>query len=65
MSAREIEIKGSTAFSFEFPNALELMKAHKINTKALINLVTPLSKIQDAFNEQLRARKYIEVLIAP
>jgi len=65
MSAREIEIKGSTAFSFEFPNALELMKAHKINTKEMINLVTPLSEIQDAFNEQLRVRKYIEVLIAP
>jgi (R,R)-butanediol dehydrogenase/meso-butanediol dehydrogenase/diacetyl reductase len=65
MSGREFELKGSTAYSFEFPDALDMLKQQKINTQEMINLVVPLNDIQAAFDEQLKSRKYVEILIQP
>lgn len=65
MSGREFELKGSTAYSFEFPEALDLIRKKKINTQEMINLVAPLSDIQAAFDEQMKSRKHVEVLIQP
>lgn len=63
-----VEIKGSmsyTGYFNEFADALDLMRLHMIKTKELITWVVPLNEINEAFNELLRARKHIEVLIAP
>jgi (R,R)-butanediol dehydrogenase / meso-butanediol dehydrogenase / diacetyl reductase len=65
MSGREFELQGSTAYAFEFPDALDLLRQKRINTDAMINLIAPLDEIQTAFDEQLKCRKYVEVLIQP
>ena len=62
---RELEIKGSLGFWNEFADGLELLRLRKIDTSGMITKVVPLSDIQEAFEELLRVRKHIKILVAP
>jgi (R,R)-butanediol dehydrogenase/meso-butanediol dehydrogenase/diacetyl reductase len=61
---REIEIKGSMMYWNEFPQSLELLKLHKINTKGIVTKIVPLKDIQAAFTDLLHSRDQIKVLMS-
>ena len=61
-----VRLLGSWAWSLkEFAEALELMRAGKVNRKQLITHEFPLDRAKEAYETQLRAEEAIKVLIKP
>lgn len=64
MTAKELALKGSFRFHHEFPLAVEMMQAGRIDVAPLITHTRPLSDAEDAFRLASDRTRAIKVQIA-
>jgi threonine dehydrogenase-like Zn-dependent dehydrogenase len=64
LARREIGVKGVMGYWEEFPMGIELMRQKRVRNLELISEAVPLDEVQNAFQQLLRERSKLKVLVA-
>ena len=63
LAYKEVKWQGLYAFTYEYPQCLDLLKTGAIDLTPMISDVYPLEKINDAFERQMDAQNSVKVII--
>ena len=65
LARREIGVKGVIGYWEEFPMGIDLMRQKRVRNLELISDVVSLDEVQNTFQQLLRERSKVKVLVAP
>lgn len=63
LAYKEVKWQGLYAFTYEYPQCLELLKSGKIDLHPMISDVYPLEKINKAFEKQMDVHNSVKVIV--
>lgn len=63
LAYKEVTWQGMYAFTYEYPEALELLRRGKIDLHPMISHIFPLEKINEAFEMQKDAQNSVKVIV--